>query len=1001
MHHQRKRTNEFQNEYVSKKVRLDPETYREPVSLHLKYVKIPANTQTNGCLRLNVTDGDANQPGLKPCMIYKDEPPKVQDGSEIVLFIDKIIPIQGTHFILDIVQPSTFHQDRSITKAAVLLLDILYALKQSGQEVVSYVSGWVKLEIKKEESIGKLLQQVAFSSCLKKPLDEARLAIEVLIRIGSPLHAALQKVQSVSELIRSVKYTLDEQKLSYQGLLSLMQRMASLLCAFKKVQNLQDFDNLKPAIIQLLAHMEIVLKVVLDYNNTSSQKKSIHFIIFSKQAEEFSELSFKFDNLLQEYNFALQLDIAHAQSAQTQLKETLEKLNYTDIEPGEQCLENTRVTILADIKHWAQSSEQPVLWLCGPAGTGKSTIAASVVSQLKDDSQLAAYYTCKRDNNSLTNPFQLWKNICYRLAMVYPPLGLKVAEVIKADPHFGSGAESIPALFQTLFRRPLNMLDTRPLIEPLVIVIDALDECGKVPDREKLLKCLLELPKICSWIKILITSRVNPEIEKHLLHTQQIMLKPADSYDDVETFIRVTYSEFGLSEVDINQFISAANGLFTWATTALKYMEESMDQQEAAQHLLQSQIYGSNGEYEQLHNLYNVVLSTSVGLNSINLAMFQQIMSIVLLAAEPLSLLALSKLAQCGKLVVEKMIKSLHAVIMMDLDKTVRVLHPSFAEYLLDKQNHSEQKYWISRYNGHGRMLDICFEILEKELKFNMYNISSSYLSNNEVDGLEERRSDPELEHVHYAALFWSFHMQACKVISTNQEKALVRIFNGPHTLYWIEIMGFKNKMYEALESMQTMKQIRVMQSNNPEEDCTLLREETEEILNDVSHFLSLSKEVASKSIPHIYISCLVYVPKNCQLGKSILPYFSNLLQIQDMPDMWFPHNTILKGHEDIVSSVAYSPDGRYVVSGSHNNTVRIWDTTTSQPVGQPLQGHRNNVTSVAYSPDGRYVVSGSCDMTVRIWDTITSQPVGQPLQGHNHYVTSVAYSPDGRYVVS
>ncbi|THU82460.1 WD40 repeat-like protein, partial [Dendrothele bispora CBS 962.96] len=78
-----------------------------------------------------------------------------------------------------------------------------------------------------------------------------------------------------------------------------------------------------------------------------------------------------------------------------------------------------------------------------------------------------------------------------------------------------------------------------------------------------------------------------------------------------------------------------------------------------------------------------------------------------------------------------------------------------------------------------------------------------------------------------------------------------------------------------------------------------------------------------------------------------------------------------------------------------------IWDSQTGQPVGQPLEGHTQEVNSVAYSPDGRYIVSGSWDKTIRIWDSQTGQPVGHPLQGHTREVNSVAYSPDGRYIVS
>jgi len=108
-----------------------------------------------------------------------------------------------------------------------------------------------------------------------------------------------------------------------------------------------------------------------------------------------------------------------------------------------------------------------------------------------------------------------------------------------------------------------------------------------------------------------------------------------------------------------------------------------------------------------------------------------------------------------------------------------------------------------------------------------------------------------------------------------------------------------------------------------------------------------------------------------------------------------------LQGHGHVVMAVAFSPDGRRIVSGSDDETLRLWDATTGQPIGSPLQGHKGGVVSVAFSPDGRRIVSGSSDDTLRIWDATTGQPIGTPLQGHTHFVYSVSFSPDGRRIVS
>ncbi|KIN95038.1 hypothetical protein M404DRAFT_68281, partial [Pisolithus tinctorius Marx 270] len=67
--------------------------------------------------------------------------------------------------------------------------------------------------------------------------------------------------------------------------------------------------------------------------------------------------------------------------------------------------------------------------------------------------------------------------------------------------------------------------------------------------------------------------------------------------------------------------------------------------------------------------------------------------------------------------------------------------------------------------------------------------------------------------------------------------------------------------------------------------------------------------------------------------------------------------------------SVAFSPDGKRIVSGSRDKTVRVWDVVGGVQIGSPLEGHTDEVESVAFSPDGKRIVSGSWDNTVRLWE--------------------------------
>ena len=106
-----------------------------------------------------------------------------------------------------------------------------------------------------------------------------------------------------------------------------------------------------------------------------------------------------------------------------------------------------------------------------------------------------------------------------------------------------------------------------------------------------------------------------------------------------------------------------------------------------------------------------------------------------------------------------------------------------------------------------------------------------------------------------------------------------------------------------------------------------------------------------------------------------------------------------LRGHEGPVRSVAYSPDGRRIVSGSKDGTLRIWNVA-SGAVLLVLRGHDDSVGSVSWSHDGNRIVSGSDDRTIHIWDAESGGEVAI-LRGHIDRVRSVGWSPDGTTIVS
>ena len=164
--------------------------------------------------------------------------------------------------------------------------------------------------------------------------------------------------------------------------------------------------------------------------------------------------------------------------------------------------------------------------------------------------------------------------------------------------------------------------------------------------------------------------------------------------------------------------------------------------------------------------------------------------------------------------------------------------------------------------------------------------------------------------------------------------------------------------------------------------------------IKDGIKFVQIFAGVIDESTPHLYLSALPFSPSESVMARYLVQRFPGIAKVaQGQHNEWSRICHVLQGHKSGVLSVACSPDGRHIVSGSHDGTIRIWDAQIGRQVGNPLKGHTNSVLSVAFSPDGRYIVSGSNDQTLQVWDAQTGDCVGNLLKGHTDFKGLVSLS--------
>ncbi|MFM6131974.1 MAG: tetratricopeptide repeat protein [Sphaerospermopsis kisseleviana] len=132
-----------------------------------------------------------------------------------------------------------------------------------------------------------------------------------------------------------------------------------------------------------------------------------------------------------------------------------------------------------------------------------------------------------------------------------------------------------------------------------------------------------------------------------------------------------------------------------------------------------------------------------------------------------------------------------------------------------------------------------------------------------------------------------------------------------------------------------------------------------------------------------------------CQQALNLNPDFTEISN----PSCTTRYNLHHEGMFAAVNSVAISPDGKILASGSDDKTIKLWNIATGEEI-QTLTGHSGSIRTISFSPDGKILASGSSDKTIKLWDIATGEEI-QTLTGHSDWIRTISFSPDGKTLAS
>ena len=493
--------------------------------------------------------------------------------------------------------------------------------------------------------------------------------------------------------------------------------------------------------------------------------------------------------------------------------------------------------ILLQLESWlVDEQDQRIFWLNGLAGTGKSTIAQTFAEMSFAVGRLGASFFCSRDFEDRSNLQAIFPTLAFQLAYRYPSVREELLQVLRANPDVGQ--ETLCSQMERLIVGPLKTANI-----PILIIIDALDECKDEEPASAILSILSRYVDQMSFVKFFITGRPEPRIrsgfrlaalrpitEIFKLHDVKRQLVDAD----IKLFFRARLTEIAknLSNTDVAEdwprssdvdiLCEKAAGLFIYASTAMKFTTSLYHNPRKRLAILISLPQNTAREGRSgIDSLYTEVLRQAYhNLDSDNedpdnqeiFHHFRFVVGVVVLAFNPLSMKSMSCLLHDVDTPsdISITLKPLHSLLLVPegIEDPIRVFHKSFPDFLTDPKRCQDIRFFVDPSVHHMEILLSCLHLMEERLKRNICGLDD-YADLGGVGDLSALRKKYIGDGLEYACQFWTKHLVQSPSSGPDTEKVQQAIekFFTVHLLFWIEVLIIMENLDVCVHSINEIQQ--------------------------------------------------------------------------------------------------------------------------------------------------------------------------------------------------